>query len=116
MDISTTTITDIMDYASSDMYRGNTPLVKDGDGYMTICHRLTEGEYGRKVYLNYFVKYDRNLRPSRISKPFKLTDENIEFITTMNMTEDSIVIGNTVMDETPEVMTFSRSTIDRAIW
>lgn len=110
-----------MDYDPSDLYRGNTPLVKweDGDisnGYMTICHRLVEGEYGRKVYLNHFVLYDHNLNPERISKPFKLTNENIEFITTLMVKGDDIIIGSTVMDETPEVLTFSRTTIAREIW
>ena len=52
---SPTIITNIMDYDPTDLYRGNTPLLKWGEGYLTITHRLAEDDYGRKVYLDYFV-------------------------------------------------------------
>jgi len=62
------------------------------------------------------VKYDHHLKPVEISKPFKLTDDNIEFITYMAVDGENIVIGDTLMDERPEILTFDRDTIENAIW
>lgn len=101
IDISTTTTTEVGDYDPDDLYRGNTPLLKWGDGYLTICHKLTKDEFGRKRYLNYFVEYSKHLVPTRISSPFKLCESNIEFITTLLKNGDEWWIGDTSNDDTP---------------
>ena len=107
IDISTTTTTEVVDYDPDDLYRGNTPLLKWGDGYLTICHKLTKDEFGRKRYLNYFVKYSKCLVPTRISSPFKLCESNIEFVTTMLQQGDSLLIGVTEADESPWLLEFN---------
>ena len=92
-----------------DLYRGNTNLVRlDADRYITITHKLTHDEYGRKRYLNYFVLYDNALVPVKISEPFKTTPYNIEFITTLLLRGDDIIIGTTEMDSKPMVQTYDR--------
>ena len=101
IDISTTTTTEVGEYDPDDLYRGNTPLLKWGDGYLTICHKLTKDEFGRKRYLNYFVEYSKHLVPTRISSPFKLCESNIEFITCLLRKGDEWWIGDTSNDDTP---------------
>ena len=106
MDISTGDMTQGGDL-SGELYRGNTPLVETDFGYMTITHRLGMDERGRKVYMNYIVEYNKDLSVRRISNPFKLSDYNIEFVTTLDRFPDGeLAIGVTVMDDTPLVMIY----------
>lgn len=49
--------------------------------------------------------------PIRFSKPFKLTDKEIEFTTTLIDDGENFVIGNTIYDETPEVLVFDKRKI-----
>lgn len=107
IDISTGRMTQGGD-VSGEMYRGNTPLLKTDFGYMTITHKLTEDEHKRKRYLNYLVEYNEDLSVKGISRPFKLCDENIEFITTMDrLPNGELAIGVTEMDDTPRIMVFN---------
>ena len=46
--------------------------------------------------------------PTRFSKPFKLTDKEIGFTTTLIDDGENFVIGNTIYDETPEVLVFDK--------
>ena len=99
-------------YDERDLYRGNTSLVKDNfrKCYYAITHKvIPPTETSLKTYVNYVVEYDRNLVPIRISKPFKLTDKPIEFVTALNeMPNGELVIGVTEMDETPFAMVFDK--------
>ena len=95
-----------------ELYRGNTPLLRlDDDLYFTITHKLTHDDRGRKRYLNYFVVYDNDLLPVHISKPFKMTDYNIEFATYMSERDDELLIGTTVMDDTPELHVYDKKQV-----
>lgn len=95
-----------------DLYRGNAPLVKDGDGYMSIVHRLEKDAIGRKVYLNYVVEYSGDLSLKRISHPFKLSEFNIEFVTTLQpLPNGDVFIGVTEMDDHPMGMIFDRKAL-----
>ena len=74
-----------------------------------MTHRLSTDEFGRKMYLEYIVKFNQDLMPTQISRPFKMTDSAIEFVTVM--LEDgngNLTIGVTEMDETPYLMTFNK--------
>ena len=103
-------IVGIYNEEDDELYRGNTPLLRlDDDLYFTITHKLTHDERGRKKYLNYFVLYDNDLLPIRFSKPFKMTDYNIEFATWMTERDDELLIGTTIMDDTPEIHIYDRS-------
>ena len=95
--------------SEDEIYRGNTPLVETNTGYLTITHRLVFDERGRKRYINYLVEYNKDLSVRRVSRPFKLTQSNIEFVTTLLMRGDKIIIGVTEMDETPWLMVFDDS-------
>lgn len=75
---------------------------------MTITHDLYFDERKRKGYNNYIVEYNADLSIRRVSSPFKLTDQNIEFITTFLEDGNDILIGNTIMDETPLLFRFNR--------
>ena len=75
--------------------------------YRTITHDLYFDERKRKGYNNYIVEYNADLSIRRVSSPFKLTDQNIEFITTFIEDGDDILIGDTVMDETPLLFRFN---------
>jgi hypothetical protein len=49
------------------------------------------------------------LTPVAISRPFKLTDSSIEFVTTMLECGDGrLLVGVTEIDERPLAMTFDR--------
>jgi len=92
-----------------EMYRGNSPLLKTDWGYMTITHRLTADERNRKRYINYIVEYNADLSVRWISRPFKLTESNIEFATALlELPSGEIAIGCTEMDDTPMLMVFDR--------
>lgn len=54
-----------------------------------------------KEYQNYLVKYGNDLSVQRISKPFKLTHQPIEFITCLMRKGDDWWIGDTSNDDTP---------------
>lgn len=90
------------------LIRGNTPLLKTDFGYMTIAHDLVFDDRKRKMYRNFVVEYNADLSVCRISRPFKFTDMNIEFITTFLEDGNDILIGNTIMDETPLLFRFNR--------
>ena len=92
-----------------ELYRGNTPLVKTPTGYMTITHILDFDERKRKRYNNFLVEYNADLSIRRISRPFKLCESNIEFITTfLELPDDRVMIGVTEMDEKPMAMIFNK--------
>lgn len=92
-----------------EMYRGNTPLVKTDFGYMTITHKVTADDCGRKRYVNYLIEYNADLSVRRISKPFKLCESNIEFVTALiPLPHGEIAVGVTSMDDTPLLMIFDK--------
>lgn len=92
---------------ADEIHRGNTGLVKKPDGgYMAITHKLSFDDKGRKIYQNRIVEYNKDLSVLRISKPFKLTNSNIEFVTTLLIQDGKMIIGVTEMDETPFIMEF----------
>ena len=88
------------------MYCGNTNLLQVMDGYMTIAHRYFHGDRGKRTYANYLIRYDRNLKPMKISTPFKLCEEGIEFVTWWKRDHDDILIGVTEMDDKPMMLRF----------
>ena len=101
----------------TDMYRGNSPLVQTDSGYVTITHRVTADDYGRKRYVNYLTEYNADLSVGRISKPFKLCQSNIEFVTAMlEPPNGDIAVGVTEMDDTPMMMTFDKAELMQAVW
>ena len=108
-DISTNQFSGIGKFEPERLLRGNAPLVKTDEGYMAIVHDLVPDEYGRKRYRNYIVNYNKDLSVRDISKPFKLTDSNIEFITTFMLDGEDILIGDTIMDETPLLFRFNKA-------
>ena len=107
-------------YDESDLDRGNTPLVKDNfrKCYYAITHKvIPPTETSLKTYVNYVVEYDQNLVPIRISKPFKLTDKPIEFVTALNeMPNGELVIGDTIFDETPYAFIFDKEELFTSVF
>ena len=89
--------------------------MKKGDHYFTITHKVVpSSQTSIKTYWNYMVEYDANLNPVRISKPFKLTDSNIEFVTEMKLLPDNeILIGVTENDAIPRAMVFDLDVLNR---
>ena len=98
-----------------EMYRGNSPLVQTESGYITITHKVTADDYGRKRYVNFLVEYNADLSVRRISKPFKLTESNIEFVTALLIKGNNVIIGNTIMDDTPMLMVFDQEEFLREV-
>ena len=95
-----TFITQIVD-PDGEMLRGNTPLVKVNGGYITITHKVINEPGKVKEYQNFFVRLDNGLNVVGISRPFKLTHQPIEFITTLRKNGDDWWIGDTSNDDTP---------------
>lgn len=89
--------------------------MKKGDHYFTITHKVVPAsQTSIKTYWNYIVEYDANLNPVRISKPFKLTDSEIEFVTEMKLLPDNeILIGVTETDAIPRAMVFDLDVLNR---
>lgn len=83
-------------------------MIECDGGYYTLTHRLSEDELGRKKYLEYIVMFNRDLMPTRFSRPFKLTGSSIEFVTTMMEHDGKLLIGVTEMDDTPYIMQFDK--------
>lgn len=104
IDIGTDEVKDIGDFDPDDLYCGNANLMEVDGGYMAITHRYFHGDRGRRTYHNFVVQYDKSLKPVKISNPFKLCDEGIEFITWWQMDGDDVLIGVTEMDDKPMVM------------
>lgn len=91
----------------TELYRGNTPLLETQYGYITLTHKLVFDERKRKRYVNYLVEYNADLSVRRISKPFKLCQSNIEFVTAMlDIGNGAVVVGVTEFDEKPLAMVF----------
>ena len=95
-----TFISQILD-SNDEMLRGNTPLVKVNGGYITITHKVINEPGKVKEYQNFFVRLDNGLNVVGISRPFKLTHQPIEFITTLLKNGDDWWIGDTSNDDTP---------------
>ena len=90
------------------LLRGNAPLLKTDFGYMTITHILDFDELKRKRYNNFIVFYDNDLNVMKVSRPFKLSERNIEFITTFIEDGEDLLIGDTIMDEVPLFFRFNK--------
>lgn len=91
----------------TELYRGNTPLLRTDCGYMTITHKLVFDERKRKRYVNFLVEYNADLSVRRISKPFKLCQSNIEFVTAMlDLGNGKVLMGVTEFDEKPLALVF----------
>ena len=82
IDISTNEVVEAGIVDKNILYRGNTPLVKFDGGYLAITHKV-DLTTKVKTYTNYLVKYGNDLSVQWISRPFKLTDSEIEFVTVM---------------------------------
>lgn len=115
IEIQTNKIEEVGCFEAEDLYRGNTALVRIDSGYLTITHNLTEDELGRKRYINYFVEYNADLSVRRISKPFKLCESNIEFVTTMHLAGNKMLVGCTEMDDTPMILEFDKAKFKREV-
>ena len=95
------------------LYRGNTPLVKFDGGYLAITHKV-DLTTKVKTYVNYLVKYGNDLSVQWISRPFKLTGSEIEFVTEMKLLPDNeILIGVTENDAIPRAMVFDLDVLNR---
>ena len=92
IDISSKDIVDVGSIDKDVLYRGNTPLVKVDGGYLAIVHCVIDVDEQHKIktYYNHFVKYDNNLLPVLFSRPFKLTNREIEFVTDLKMIGDDV--------------------------
>lgn len=91
-----------------ELYRGNTPLVRTDCGYAAITHTV-DMTTKVKTYRNYLVVYNQDLSVKWISRPFKLTETEIEFVTTLLVNEDEVLIGVTANDDMPEVIRFNKA-------
>ena len=60
--------------------------------YLAIVHGVIEPDEQHKIktYYNQFVKYDSNLLPVLFSRPFKLTNREIEFVTDLKLIGDEV--------------------------
>lgn len=116
IDISTNRITE-GGKCGTEMYRGNSPLVQTEIGYTTITHKVISDKWGRKRYVNYLTEYNADLSVRRISKPFKLCQSNIEFVTAMLILPNGdIAVGVTEMDDKPMMMTFGKAELMKVLW
>lgn len=116
IDIRSSEVQEVGRFDLDDLYRGNTNLIQTDDGYYTLTHKLGEDELGRKKYLEYIAKFNRDLMPVAISRPFKLTDSAIEFVTTMiELPNGKLLIGVTEMDDRPYAMTFDKCELFNSI-
>ena len=70
--------------------------------YWAITHTV-DLNHPVKQYQNYLVEYDEDMNVRTVSRPFKLTEQPIEFVTDMKMLGGDIQIGVTANDDTPEV-------------
>lgn len=95
--------------SDEELLRGNAPLIKTDFGYVGITHMLDYDELKRKRYNNFLVEYNKDLSVRRVSKPFKLSNATIEFITTfLELPNNEILIGVTEMDDTPMAFIFDK--------
>lgn len=108
IDISTNEIVEAGIVDKNILYRGNTPLVKFDGGYLAITHKV-DLTTKVKTYTNYLVKYGKDLSVQWISRPFKLTNSEIEFVTVMQIVDDEILIGVTENDDTPLLFRFHKA-------
>lgn len=100
---------EICDFDPEDFYCGSTNLLKDEQGYYTITHRYFHGERGRRTYANYIVRYNDNLCPVSISRPFKFCAEGIEFVTSIvELPQNEVAVCVTEMDDVPEIHIYDR--------
>ena len=107
-DIGRNAMTKIGEYDLNTAHRGNSPLLKTEDGYMTLTHVMDFDERKRKRYVNHIVFYNKDLSVKSISKPFKFTDQNIEFATTFLDDGEDLLIGTTIFDDTPLLLRYGK--------
>lgn len=107
-DISTDRTLWMGDLSGGDFFRGNTPLIREGDGYITLTHTVKCID-GMWTYHNHLVRYDGNLVPTSVSEPFKMCEYPIEFTTVLLHNGDGeLMIGVTEMDDKPEMHIYDK--------
>ena len=60
--------------------------------------------------------FDDDLNVRKISRPFKLCASNIEFVTTMQIDGNKMIVGCTEMDDTPMILGFDSEQILEMLW
>lgn len=101
---------------SGEMYRGSSPLLKTAGGYEAITHRVWRAPRGGPIYVNYLTSFGGDLAPTGHSRPFKLCDACIEFVTGMvELPGGEVAVCVTEMDDKPMVMIFDREELRAAV-
>ncbi|MGI9254002.1 MAG: glycosyltransferase family 25 protein, partial [Thermomicrobiales bacterium] len=79
-------------------YRGGTPLLPDGDGWIALVHEAADWENGLRTYLHRIVRFGPDLTMTEVSHPFRFHGEEIEFAAGLARRGEDLLVGFGVGD------------------
>lgn len=93
-------------------FRGGTPLIPYGDGYLGLVHSAPYDYQGARLYTHHFVFFTKELQLAEIGRPFFLEHQGIEFVAGIAAHGDGILISYAVGDRVVRLMEIPNSVIN----
>lgn len=77
-------------------FRGSSQLIEYEDGFLAIVHRRLDPQTS---YIHHLIQFDRNLKPIKISEPFKFIGTNVEYSTFIELLDGKLIILASINDQ-----------------
>lgn len=106
------------------LYECNVPLLSRAkgssgpipylDGYLTLVHE--NNSKAPRLYYHRFVYHDKNMKPIKASRMFKLQNKTMEFISGMIIDNDKLIIGFTLLDKDTSLFILNVNEIENMLY
>lgn len=94
-------------------FRGGTPLVPYGTGYIGLVHSAPLDYRNARLYTHHFVFFNQNLQLAEIGRPFFFEHQGVEFAAGIVAEEKGILISYAVGDRVTRLMKIPHAVIER---
>ena len=85
--------------SSVEYFEGHYYAITHTTAYLDDSKDPSRTHFGRRRYLHYLVKYDKDLNIETVSDPFQLEGEEVEFCTGLQFVGDDVYISFGIWDE-----------------
>jgi len=99
--------------ASDHPFRGGTPLIPYGSGYIGLVHSAPMEYRGARLYTHHFVLFSKDLQLAEIGRPFFFEHQGVEIAAGIAAQQDGILISYAVGDRVTRLMQIPNVVIER---
>lgn len=94
-------------------FRGGTPLVPYGTGYIALVHSAPMEYRGARLYTHHFVLFNKDLQLAEIGRPFFIEHHGVEFAAGIVVQQDGVLISYAVGDRVTRLMQIPNVVIEK---